>query len=116
MKPDLNHHSIKQLLDRSTSQIEPSTLHKLQAARMHALEHHQERHRAPVLAWPGQHGSHRGSAHHLPRRLNWALAVLLLACLFSGIAYWQHSDSDHDTSEEDIAILTDDLPLHVYVD
>lgn len=116
MKPDLNHHSIKQLLDRSTTQIKPATLDKLQVARTHALEHHRQHSNAPVLAWLGQHGSHGVSTHHLSRRLNWAVAILLLACLFSGAAYWQHSMAEHDISEVDIAILTDDLPLHVYVD
>lgn len=115
MKLDLNYHSIKQLLDRSTTQIKPATLHKLQAVRTHALEHHQQHNSAPVLAWLGTHSTHSDS-NHLPRRLNWALAVLFIACLFSGAAYWQHSSSEHEISEVDIAILTDDLPLDVYVD
>lgn len=116
MKTDLNQHSIKQLLDRSATQIAPSTLNKLQAARMRALEHHREHRNAPVLAWLGHHGSDRSATHPLSRRINWALAILFVACLFSGVAYWQGSISDHDTSEDDIAILTDELPLHVYVD
>lgn len=116
MKPDTKPHSIKQLLDRTTTQIKPSTLNKLQAARMHALEHHRKHRSAPVLAWLGYHGSHSGPAHHPSRRLNWALAFLFVACLFSGAAYWQNITADHDASEVDIAILTDDLPLHVYVD
>jgi len=41
--------------------------------------------------------------------------MLLAASLFSGIAYWQHV-MDNDTSDEDIAILTDDLPIQYYVD
>lgn len=116
MKYDLNHHSIKQLLDRTTTQIKPSTLHKLQAARVHALEHHRQHRSAPVLAWLGHHASHGSASQHQSRRLNWALAVLFIACLFSGAAYWQHSSSEHEISEVDIAILTDELPLHVYVD
>jgi hypothetical protein len=116
MKKDLNHHSIKQLLDLSTTRIKPSTLNKLQAARMRALEHQRIARSAPVLSWLGHSGTHGSGAHHWSRRLNWALVVLFVACLFSGAAYWQSSIAEHDTSEEDIAILTDDLPLHVYVD
>jgi hypothetical protein len=113
MKKDLNHHSIKQLLEQSTVRISPATLEKLQAARTRALEHHHQH--APALAWLGHLGSHRTSSHS-SKQLHWAMAVLFIACLFSGVAYWQNSVSDHDISELDIAILTDDLPLHAYVD
>ncbi len=115
MKNNLNHHSIKQLLDKSTARISPATVKKLQAARINALEHHQLHRPAPALAWLGNFGSHRDSSH-TSKQLNWAVAVLFIACLFSGIAYWQNSISDHEISEVDIAILTDDLPLHAYVD
>jgi hypothetical protein len=33
----------------------------------------------------------------------------------SGVSYWQHT-SERDHSAIDIAILTDDLPVHMYVD
>lgn len=115
MNNDLNHHSIKQLLDRSAAQIKPATLQKLQDARMHALEHQRAHRSAPALAWLNHSGSPSG-AHHLPKRLNWALAILFIACLFSGAAYWQSTTTEHDNGEDDIAILTDDLPLHVYVE
>lgn len=115
MKNDLNHHSIKQLLDQSTARIKPATLTKLQEARMHALEHQRAHRSAPALAWLNHFGSPSGS-HHFSKRLNWALAILFVACLFSGAAYWQSSIADHDNGEDDIAILTDDLPLHVYVE
>lgn len=115
MKKDLNHHSIKQLLDHSASQISPNTLNKLQMARLHALEHQRSHGTVPALAWLGRFGSNSNSSH-ISRHLNWAMVVLFVACLFSGAAYWQNSISDHDTSDVDIAILTDDMPLHVYVD
>lgn len=115
MKKDLNHHSVKQLLDQSAARISPATLDKLQAARTHALEHHRTRHTAPALAWLGHFGSHSHSSH-TSKRVNWAVAVLFVACLISGAAYWQNSIADRDTSEVDIAILTDDLPLHAYVE
>jgi len=115
MKKDLNHHSIKQLLEHSAARISPATLNKLQAARMHALEHQRSHRTSPAFAWLGHFGSHSDTSH-TARHLNWALVVILLACLFSGAAYWQNSVSDHEISELDIAILTDELPLHAYVD
>lgn len=114
MKKDLNHHSIKQLLDQSNARMAPATLEKLRAARQLALEHQKVHHTAPVLAWLGRHGGH--GDHHATRRMQWAAAVLVLACLFSGYAYWQSYTSDHDISEVDTAILTDDVPLHAYVE
>ncbi len=115
MKKDLNRHSIKQLLDQSAARISPATLDKLQAARTRALEHHHAHRTAPALAWLGHFGSHSHSSH-MSKSFNWAVAVLFVACLIGGAAYWQNSTAEHDTSDVDIAILTDDLPLHAYVD
>jgi hypothetical protein len=41
--------------------------------------------------------------------------MLLVASLFSSIAYRQQA-MDSDTSDEDIAILTDDLPIQYYLE
>lgn len=82
---------------------------------MNALEHHQLLRPTPALAWLGNFGSHRNTTH-LSKQFNWAVALLFIACLFSGAAYWQNNISDHEISEVDVAILTDDLPLHAYVD
>jgi len=44
------------------------------------------------------------------------MAALLLAVgILSSITYWYQAPAN-DTSDVDIAILTDDLPLQVYVD
>jgi type VI protein secretion system component VasF len=115
MNEDLNYHSIKQLLNQSSDSLAPATLEKLRQARLHALEHQKARRSAPVLAWLGHHG-HHGDSQHTSRRTHWAAALLLLACLFSGYAYWQSCSTDHDTSDVDIAILTDDVPLPAYVE
>ncbi len=115
MKNNLNHHSIKQLLDHSATRISPATLAQLQRSRVHALEHQRLHRTAPALAWLGHLGSHSDSSH-TSKHIRWAFAVIFVACLFSGAAYWQNSIADRDTSDVDIAILTDDLPLHVYVD
>jgi len=105
---------IQHLLNRSASDLSADTLDKLQRARRTALRHQQTPQPTAVHAWLSQHeiiGHH--SSHH--RVLNWGLAALFAVVLVSGVSYWQHT-SERDHSAIDIAILTDDLPVHMYVD
>jgi len=44
-----------------------------------------------------------------------AVAILLVAMLFGGITYVHHTQ-EHDLAHLDAEILTDDLPLEVFVD
>lgn len=115
MNRKLNTHDIGRLLDRSVAQLDNSTLDKLQSARRTALQHQPVTKQAPVLAWLVQHGL----IHHHPaqghKALNIGLAALLAALLFSGALYW-HQYYERDHSDIDIAILTDDLPVDMYVD
>jgi hypothetical protein len=116
MNQNFNHDKIRQLLNRSLGQIESPTLERLRDARTQALARYDARHStAPALAWAGHsaHARHGANSHHRP--YYWAAAILLAACLFSGASYWRHA-SEHEISEVDVAILTDDLPIHVYVD
>ena len=106
---------IRHLLNGSANDLSSDTLDKLQCARRTALQHQQLKQPSAVHAWLSQHGviGHHPSAQH--RALNWGLAALLAVVLVSGISYWQHN-SERDHSALDIAILTDDLPVHMYVD
>lgn len=115
MKPDLKTHLIKELLNTSTMQLAPATLEKLRSARSRALEHQRTRRSVPVIAWLGQHEGSNDS-FHMPKPMAWAIAVLFAAFLASGASFWHNYDAEHEISEVDIAILTDDLPIHVYVD
>ncbi|GAB4412719.1 MAG: hypothetical protein OHK0054_01020 [Sideroxydans sp.] len=58
-------------------------------------------------------------ASHLPSRAQrawqWSAAATLALALAVGYAYWQHQAA-YQHAELDIAILTDDLPIHMYVD
>ena len=113
MNEKLNTQTIKQLLNSSSARLEQPTLARLRDVRMQALARHDARSTAPAFAWAGaltgsEHGSHRGHYYR-------ASAVLFAALLFSGVNYLQHL-TDHDNSDVDIAILTDDLPIDVYVD
>jgi hypothetical protein len=107
--------SIKQILNHSTQHIDESTIANLRAARTRALERHHTLQDAPVLAWLNHHGLWLGHSPGHHKHTNWALALILITCLFSGLAYWQHTN-EHDHSDIDIAILTDDLPVDAYVE
>ena len=115
MNRQLNLEQVRQLLNRSTSQLDEATLARLHKTRPQALERHATRH-AHALAFSG-HGKHAHwhtvGIRHKPYL--WVAGLLLVACIVSGIAYWQMT-SNNDTSDVDIAILTDDLPLQVYLD
>ena len=106
--------TVKKLLDSSFAQLNPVTLEKLRTARKHALDH-QRTHTSPVLAWVYAHVGF-GHAFHFSKSTSWAIAIIFIACLFSGASYWQNYAKEHEACETDIAILIDDLPLHVYVD
>ena len=109
--PDL----IKQVLDSSLEQLDQATLTRLQAARIRALKHYQARNAAlPLLTWVGENALWNTPAHR-HRIYHWIGTVILVACLFSGIAYWQQA-MDDDAADADIAILTDDLPIEYYID
>jgi hypothetical protein len=45
----------------------------------------------------------------------WVAALLVAIIMFGGNSYFKHL-TEHDGSDVDIAILTDELPIDVYVD
>jgi len=115
MKSDIDTRLIKQMLDSSTSQLAPATLEKLRGARMRAVEHQRIQHTVPVLAWLDHEGG-KNHSFHLSKSTSWVIAALFVALLISGATFWRNYTADHDTTDVDIAILTDDLPIHAYVD
>jgi len=109
--------SIKQALNQSTQRMDANTVADLRNARSRALDRHQALQQAPVLAWLSHHGLWATSVSSAPKLQNWALAIILIAGIFSGMAYLQQpNEHERDHSELDIAILTDDLPVDAYVD
>ena len=115
MNEELNTESVRQLLNRSTAQLGQPAVARLRDARALALARHDARSTAPSFAWAGTSASSGHASNPQHKHFYWAAAVVLIACLLSGIAYWQHA-SEHDTSDVDIAILTDEMPVDVYVD
>ena len=113
MTKKLSHASIKQLLNHSLTRLEQPTLARLRDIRVQALARYEARRTAPAFAWAGIGVGHAAATRHKPHF--WPAAILFAALLFGVAPYWQHL-AKHDTADLDIAILTDDLPIHVYVD
>ena len=114
MNKTLKTREIGRLLDRSADLLDQTTLDKLQSARRTALKYQQKTQPAPVLAWLAEHGLiHHHSFGH--KYVGFGMAMLLAAVLFGGTAYWQYA-GEHDHADIDIAILTDDLPVDMYVE
>lgn len=105
---------IRRALDRSSAGINQNALAKLRGARERALAHYDARQKAPVFAWAGVGGqSHADGSRRSV--FYWLAALLLAASLFGVSSYWQ-SVQEHEIAEVDMAILTDDMPMDVYVD
>lgn len=114
MNETLNTDTIKHLLNRSLMQMDSATLLELNKARERALAVHAEViNTALVSPTSGQVASHDHAAHYRLRQ--WGVVLLLIASLFSCVAYWQHSSEPSD-DEVDIAILIDDLPVEMYAE
>lgn len=114
---NLNAYSIKQLLNQSVAQMDDVTIENLRTARNRTLESHRALQHAPVLAWLNHHGVWLGSTATGHKLRSWAFALVFAACLLSSAAYMQQlNEHEHDHSEIDIAILTDDLPFDAYVE
>lgn len=111
-KQNINHKKIKKLLNISLAKLEQPTLAQLRGARARAIALHEARQAAPAFAWAGNM-TWQAASQHKPHIL--AAAALVVAILFSAAAYWQQT-VENDAAEADISILTDDLPMHVYLD
>ena len=115
MNRKLHPEQVKQLLNRSLARLDQPTLARLRDAREKALVRYDAHSTAPVFALASLWTSHRHTAGSHHKSHHWAAIVLLVALLFSCTAYWHHT-TDHDVSDVDIEILTDDLPVEMYVD
>lgn len=115
MKNDIDTRLIKELLEASTQQISTETLEKLRRARTRALDHQRVGGTIPVLAWLGP-ASGKSNVSHSSRLTNFAIVILFVACLVSGATFWLNYSTEREIGELDVAILTGDLPIHVYLD
>lgn len=110
MTENLDPGKIARLLTLSTRQLDESTLSALHSARQNALKRQMVR--APVFAL----NTGRETHSLIPDTLQqWVVAGLLVAMLIVGTSFWHHVQEQQIT-ELDVAILTDDLPIEVFVD
>ncbi|HEY0666361.1 MAG TPA: DUF3619 family protein [Gallionella sp.] len=107
---DIAPESIAKLLSRAAGELDAGTLAALQRAHNIALAR-QSLHK-PVLSLGTAHGIH-WPVPHSTSKWKYAATILLAAALVSVASYWHH---ERDTSHLDIAILTDDLPMEIFVD
>ena len=111
MNIKLNNKEIGSLLNRAAHQLDHSTLSGLRKARQHALQNQ----RVTTPIWVSQNGMLHGQLQISQRALNWIIAGVVASLLVINLTYWDHA-YEHDHSDIDIAILTDDLPVDMFVD
>lgn len=104
----INHQQVADLLTQSSRQLDERITTSLRDARTLALQ--KQRVAQPVFSLSAiGHRAHHLVPHTTHQRV--ALAILLAAVI--GVAgYWQNAQ----TPQDDIDILTDELPIEVFVD
>jgi hypothetical protein len=113
----LDPRKIAQLLTLSTRQLDETTVSALVDARQNALKRQAVR-PAPVFALTpaSAHMSVRWTDRLMPHWVQpWIATILLAVVLVAGMSYWQNVQ-EQQIDETDVAILTDDLPIEVFVD
>jgi Protein of unknown function (DUF3619) len=101
---------IAKMLTLSVQQLDDGTLSALRDARQLALK--RQAARTSVLAL----NTGRETHSLIPDSIqHWVIAGLLVAMLIVGMNFW-HNLQEQQTDELDVAILTDDLPIEVFVD
>lgn len=110
MTTELDPGKIAQLLTQGTRRLDASTLSALTGARQNALKS-QSVH-APVAALSTGRWTHSLIPHSAQQ---WLVTGLLVAIFVFAAGYWQHAQ-EQQISELDVAILTDELPIEVFVD
>lgn len=103
-------HKIIQILNQSTQSLDTATLASLQQARAKALQ--KQASKAYVLRIAG----HRWSELLIPHTFQqWMIATLLVLAVIVGAGmWWQHGQVHH--IEVDEQILTDELPIEIFID
>ncbi|MDD2686445.1 MAG: DUF3619 family protein [Gallionella sp.] len=98
---------IVSMLNKSTEHMDASTRHALQRARSRAMaaKHSSNWHDGTI-------GLHLASLFDQHRLSMFVLAIALIA---GSTGYWHHAQQ-HAATHLDLAILTDDLPMEVFVD
>jgi hypothetical protein len=109
MDVKLNLREIGNLLDRSSDRLDSRTQKSLHLARQQALL----RQRPEPSAWRSEGYALSASHQQLSQRaLYWIFAAVATALLLINLTQWH----PHGQGNIDLAILTDEMPVDVYVD
>lgn len=101
---------IAELLTLATEQLDSDTLEALLRSRQTALARQTIHVRSASLS--SGHGIHWLISHSVR---HWA-AILLVTAVVFGAGYWQHLRKHERMTNLDVAILTDDMPMDVFID
>jgi hypothetical protein len=116
MTNDLDPGKIARLLTMGTRQMDADTVSALVNARRYALDRQSVRASVVALNPVSAHLPTRWTDKLIPHFVQpWVAGALLIAVLMAGAGYWQ-SVQEQQIDETDIAILTDELPIEVFVD
>ena len=108
----VNYQRIAELLTHSTAQLDDHIVTSLRQASAVALQ--RQRGREPALSLSAI--GHRAHALIPHSTQQWVATTIMLAAIIVGVTgYLQHAQ-EHQSSHLDIAILTDDLPMEVFID
>lgn len=113
MKKAFNTDELINRLNRSLTEMDEATLARLERARRTALDHQRISQPVPILAAIGSWFPNSPAARH--PLLFWGSILVLLAAMY-GTSSWISHNLEPSNSDIDIAILTDELPIEVYVD
>ncbi|MDD3883405.1 MAG: DUF3619 family protein [Gallionella sp.] len=102
---------ITRLLDSGLERLEPRVIEALHTGRQRALQH--QRSKSALWSGIGVLSLRWAFAAHHPHLI--ATLPLLLVLGIGSLTFWQH-EKGHDPAHIDIAILTDDMPMEVFVD
>jgi len=115
MTYELNPVKVAQLLIKSTQQLDNATLSALANARQNALKRQSAQASVLALTPTSGHFSVGWTNRLIPHSAtSWVAAGLLVAILIAGTSYWQHVQ-EQQIDDTDVAILTSDLPIDVFV-
>jgi len=116
MTNELDPGKIARLLTQSTRQLDAVTISALASARQIALKRQSLRASVFVLTPATAHVSTRWTDRLISHSAQpWIAAGLLVAVLIAGTNYWQNVQ-EQQIDDTDVAILTDELPIEVFVD
>lgn len=110
MTTKLDPQKVIRILNQGTQDLDQATLTSLQQARAKALQ--KQASKGHVLQLAG----HRWTELLIPHTFQqWVIATLLVLALIAGAGvWWQHSPQHH--IEVDEQILTDELPIEIFID